>query len=129
MDARTCLSTTSRLGIASEVWYRELVLKTSIANRSDTQEISGIIRFTTDAGQAWEQQATVQLRIATISEIAEHLSIESIQMPTDATGTADPKQREDTIYYPRTVIQLAPNATDQCIRAHNLSDSPTPQPR
>ncbi len=104
MDARTCLSTTSRLGIASEVWYRELVLKTSIANRSDTQEISGIIRFTTDAGQAWEQQATVQLRIATISEIAEHLSIESIQMPTDATGTADPKQREDTIYYPRPLF-------------------------
>ena len=104
LDAKTCLSTTSRLGIASEVWYRELVLRTSTANQSDTQEISGVVRFTTDAGQTWEQPATVQLRIATISEIAEHLSIESIQMPTDATGAADPKQREDAIYYPRPLF-------------------------
>ena len=104
MDAKTCLSTTSRLGVASEVWYREFVLRTSKANQSDRQEVSGIVRFTTDAGQTWEQQATVQLRIATISEIAEHLSIESIQMPTDAIGMADPKQREDTIYYPRPLF-------------------------
>ena len=104
IDAKTCLSTTSRLGVASEVWYRELVLRTSKANPSDRQEISGIVRFATDAGQIWEQRATVQLRIATISEIAEHLSIESIQMPTDAIGMADPKQREDTIYYPRPLF-------------------------
>ncbi len=104
IDAKTCLSTTSRLGVASEVWYRELVLRTSKANPSDRQEISGIVRFTTDIGQTWEQQAVVQLRIATISEIAEHLSIESIQMPTDAIGMADPKQREDTIYYPRPLF-------------------------
>ena len=104
IDAKTCLSTTSRLGVASEVWYRELVLRTSKANPSDRQEISGIVRFATDAGQIWEQRATVQLRIATISEIAEHLSIESIEMPTDAIGMADPKQREDTIYYPRPLF-------------------------
>ena len=104
IDAKTCLSTAGRLGVASEVWYRELVLRTTAANQSDRQEISGIVRFTTDAGQTWEQQATVQLRIATISEIAEYLSIESIEMPTDAMGTADPKQREDTIYYPRPLF-------------------------
>lgn len=104
MAAKTCLSTTGRLSVASEVWYRELVLKTSTANPSDTQEISGIVRFATDAGQVWEQQAIVQLRIATGSEIAEHLSIESIEMPTDAMGTADSKQREDTIYYPRPLF-------------------------
>ena len=104
VEAKTCLSTTNRLNVASEVWYRELVLKTSRANRSDGQEISGTVRFKTDAGQIWEQQATVQLRIATISEIAERLSIESIEMPTDATGTVDPKQREDTIYYPRPLF-------------------------
>jgi len=104
MDAKTCLSTASRLGVASEVWYRELVLRTSTANPSDRQEISGIVRFTTDAGQMWEQHATVQLRMATISEIAEHLSIESIEMPTDAMGTVDRKQREDTIYYPRPLF-------------------------
>ena len=103
-DAKTYLSTTGRLGIASEVWYRELALRTSAATPTDGKEISGIVRFTTDAGQVSEQQATVQLRIATTSEIAEYLSIESIEMPTDATGTADRKQREDTIYYPRPLF-------------------------
>ena len=103
--AETCISTTGKFHIASEVWYRELVLRTSTANRSDRQEISSIVRFTTDSGQTWEQQATVQLRIATISEIAEHLSIESIEMPTDATGTADPRQREDTIYHTRPLFR------------------------
>ena len=124
---RTCLSTTSKLSVASEVWYRELVLKTSAANPSDKQEISGTVRFTTDAGQIWEQQATVQLRIATVSEIAEHLSIESIEMPTDATGTVDPKQREDTIYYPRPLFSWLRTAqtnafeptTYQAVRLHN----------
>ena len=104
MDAKICLSTTGRLGVASEVWYRELVLSTSAANHFDRQEISGVVRFTTDAGQTWEQQATVQLRIATIPEIAEYLSVESIEMPTDAMGAADPKQRKDTIYYPRPLF-------------------------
>ena len=124
---RTCLSTTNRLSVASEVWYRELVLKTSAANPLDRQEISGTVRFTTDAGQMWEQQATVQLRIATVSEIAEHLSIESIEMPTDATGTVDPKQREDTIYYPRPLFSWLRTAqtnafeptTYQAVRLHN----------
>ncbi len=104
VGAKTCLSTTGRLGVASEVWYRELVLRTSAADQLDRQEISGVVRFTTDAGQTWEQQAAVQLRIATISEIAEYLSIESIEMPTDAMGTVDRKQREDTIYYPRPLF-------------------------
>lgn len=124
---KTCLSTASRLSVASEVWYRELVLKTSAANPLDRQEISGTVRFTTDAGQIWEQQATVQLRIATVSEIAEHLSIESIEMPADATGTVDPKQREDTIYYPRPLFGWLRTAqtnafeptTYQAVRLHN----------
>ena len=104
IDAVTCLSTTGRFSVASEVWYRELVLKTSEASPSDGQEISGTVQFRTDAGQAWEQQATVQLRIATVPEIAGNLSIASIDMPTDAMGTVDLKQREDTIYYPRPLF-------------------------
>ena len=104
IGTETCLFTTGRLSVASEVWYRELVLRTSAVNQSDEQEISGIVRFATEAGRIWEQQATVQLRIATVSETAEYLSIESIEMPTDAAGTADPKQREDTIYYPRPLF-------------------------
>ena len=104
IDQETCLLTTGRLGIASEVWYRELVLKTSEVNRAAPQAISGTVRFTTDSGQTWEQQATVQLQLATISEITERLSIASIEMPTDATGAADPRQREDTIYYARPLF-------------------------
>ena len=104
IDTGTCLSTTDRFRIASEVWYRELVLRTSETSRSDRQEISGTVHFTTDAGQTLEQQATVKLRVATVSEIAENLSIESIDMPTDATGTKDLKQRKDTVYYPRPLF-------------------------
>ena len=105
VDARTCLSTTGRLGVASEVWYREFGLRTATALSSEIQEISGAVRFTTETGQTWEQQATVQLRIATSTEIAQHLSINAIEMPTDATGEADPKQRKETIYYPRPLFR------------------------
>ena len=103
-DTETCLSTAGRFNIASEVWYRELVLKTSEVRQTGDQEISGTARFRTDTGQMWEQQATVQLRIATVPEIAEHLSIVSIEMPTDATGTVDSRQREDTIHHARPLF-------------------------
>ena len=129
-DAGICLSTTGRFRVASEVWYRELVLKTTTATDSDKQEISGVVRFTTDIGQTWQQQATVQLRTATIPEITEHISIESIEMPTDAKGTADPKQRENTIYYPRPLFSWLETAqanpfepiTYQTVRLRNQSE-------
>ena len=105
IDKETCLSTTGSLNIASEVWYRELVLRTSEVVGTGRQEISGTVRLTTDSGQTWEQQATVQLQLATISEIAERLSIASIEMPTDAMGTVDSRQREDTIYYARPLFR------------------------
>ena len=105
INQKTCLFTTGRLRIASEVWYRELVLKTAEVNATGGQEISGAVRFTTDTGQTWKQQAKVQLQLATMPEIAERLSIESIEMPTDATGTADPTQRENTISYARPLFR------------------------
>ena len=101
----TCLSITGGFKVASEVWYRELVLKTSEVKQMDRQEISGTVRFKTDNGQTSEQQTTVALRIATIPEIGEHLSIESIEMPTDATGTADRRQRANTIHYARPLFR------------------------
>ena len=103
VGAETCLSTIGVFKVASEVWYRELVLRTS-EMRPDGQEISGTVRFTADGGQVWEQQATVELQVATIPEIAERLSIESIVMPTDATGAADPRQRANTIHYARPLF-------------------------
>ena len=105
IGTETCLSTTGVFKVASEVWYRELVFRASEVNETDGQEISGTVRFTTDGGQAWEQQATVALQVATIPEIAERLSVASIVMPTDATGTTDPRQRVDTIYYARPLFK------------------------
>ena len=105
VGAETCLSTTGVFKVASEVWYRELVLRTSEVDAADGQEISGTVRFRTGDGEVWEQQATVALQVATIREIAEHLSIESIVMPTDAIGTADPRQRADTVTYARPLFR------------------------
>ena len=130
VGGETCLSTTDRFKVASEVWYRELVLKTSEVSQTDNQEISGTVRFRTDTGQMWEQQAKVRLRIATVPEIAEHLSIASIEMPTDATGVVDPRQREDTIYHARPLFRWlgAPQTnvfepmTYQTIRLRNTGE-------
>ena len=105
IGTETCLSTTGAFKVASEVWYRELVFRASEVNETDGQEISGTVRFTTDGGQVWEQQTTVVLQVATIPEIAERLSVVSIVMPTDATGTTDPRQRADTIYYARPLFK------------------------
>ncbi len=109
MDMKTCLSTRGRFSVASEVWFRELVLSTTeisieTQDQSGMQEISGVVRFTAPDGKTWEQQATVQLRIATVPEIVEYISIASIEMPTDASGIADTRQREDAIYHPRPMF-------------------------
>ena len=53
IGAETCLFTTGVFKVASEVWYRELVLKTSEVNETRGQEISGTVRFTVDDGQVW----------------------------------------------------------------------------
>ena len=108
-DMKTCLSTRGRFSVASEVWFRELVLSTTevsieTQDQSGMQEISGVVRFTAPDGKTWEQQATVQLRIATVPEIVEYISIASIEMPTDAAGIADTRQREDAIYHPRPMF-------------------------
>ena len=101
--AETCLSTTGTFRIASEVYYREFVLKIPIekteadSSRRIPATISGRVRFKTDTGEISEQTTAVVLDAVTISEIAEHLSIESIQMPTDAVGSTAPRHRPDTI--------------------------------
>jgi len=129
-DVGTCLSTTGRFRVASEAWYRELVLKTSTPTNSDRQEISGVVRFTTDIGQTWEQQTTVEVRAAPVSEITKRISIASIEMPTDATGAIDTKQRADTIYYPRPLFSWLDTSqtnpfeptTYQTIQLHNRGE-------
>ena len=117
-DTKTCLSTRGKFSVASEVWFRELVLSTTeisieTQDQSGMQEISGVVRFTTADRETWEQQATVQLRTATVPEIVEYISIASIEMPTDAAGIADTRQREDAIYHPRPLFNwLGTQQTD-----------------
>ena len=117
-DMKTCLSTRGRFSVASEVWFRELVLSTTevsieTQDQSGMQEISGVVRFTAPDEKTWEQKATVQLRIATVPEIVEYISIASIEMPTDAAGIADTRQREDAIYHPRPLFSwLGTQQTD-----------------
>lgn len=134
-DEQTCLTTTGELKVASEVWHRELEINVphsppSPTNTSDIRSLLGSVRFMTTDGETWEQKAIVQLRIVSLDEIEEHISITSIDMPTDAAGIADPRQREDTIYHPRPLFNwLGTQQTDeytpvtyQTVRINNQGD-------
>ena len=119
IDKQTCLSTTGEFKVASEVWYRELEINipqfpVSPTNTPDIPSISGNVRWTSADGDTWEQQAEVQLQVASIPEIAEYVSIASIEMPTGAAGIADSSQREDAIYHPRPLFRwLSTEQTDE----------------
>ncbi len=118
-DEQTCLSTTGEFKVASEVWHRELEIDVphspiSPTNPPNIQSISGNVRWTTGDRETWKQQATVQLRVASIPEIEKHISIASIDMPTDEAGTVDLRQRKDTIYHPRPLFSwLGAQQTDE----------------
>ncbi len=108
-DDLICYSVNDSLAVAFEVWHRDLVVKTPELSmvemgKLENQEISAVVRFTTADGREWEQKRSVQLHIATVPEISQFLSIESIKMPTDAAGKVDAKQREDSIYYSRPLF-------------------------
>ena len=130
----TCYSISGSFAVASEVWHRDLVVKIPELSmvemdKLENQDISAVVRFTTADGREWEQKRTVQLRIATVPEISEYLSIETLKMPTDAAGIADPSQREDSIYYPRPFFGwLSPQndkytpTTYQTVYIRNQSD-------
>ena len=134
-DNQKCLSTTGAFSVASEVWFQELGLKTSDVSietpkGSGAHEITGVVRFTTTEGETSEQKTTVKLRIATVPEIVDNISVESIEMPTDGSGIGDPRQRTDTIYYPRPLFSwLGTEQTDtytpisyQTVRLHNQGE-------
>lgn len=115
----TCYTVTDSLTVSSEVWHRDVVVMIPELSKVEmgklgNQEISGNVRFSTEDGEEWEQNRSVQLRIATVPEISEFLSIESVKMPTDAAGIADLRQRENSIYYPRPLFDwLSTPQTDK----------------
>ena len=90
--------------VESEVWYSQLTLKIPDEPLPSDTQIRGHVFFENASGDRWERSATTPLRSASLDEIAEQLQIEDITMPTDPSGLSDPRQRPDTISYPRPLL-------------------------
>ena len=90
--------------VESEIWYSQLTLKIPDELLPKGTQIRGYVFFENASGDRWERTVTTPLRSASLDEIAGHLSIEDITMPTDLSGLSDPRQRPDTISYPRPLL-------------------------
>ncbi len=90
--------------VESEVWYSQLTLKIPDEPFPKNAQIHGHVFFENASGDRWERSATTPLRSASLNEIAGQLRIENITMPTGPSGTSDPRQRRDTISYPRPFL-------------------------
>ena len=87
--------------VESEVWYSQLTLKIPDEPLPKDAQIRGHVFFQNASGDRWERSVTTPLRSASLNEIAGQLRIEYITMPTSPSGLSDPRQRPDTISYPR----------------------------
>ena len=90
--------------VESEVWYSQLTLKIPDELLSSDAQIRGQVFFENTSGDRWERGVTTPLRSAALDEIAGQLRIENITMPTGPSGASDPRQRRDTISYPRPFL-------------------------
>ena len=90
--------------VESEVWYSQLTLKIPDEPLPKDAQIRGHVFFENASGDRWERSVTTPLRSASLDEIAGQLRIEDITMPTDLSGMSDPRQRRDTISYPRPLL-------------------------
>lgn len=90
--------------VESEVWYSQLTLKIPDEPLPKDAQIRGRVFFENASGDRWERSVTVPLRSASLDEIAGQLRIENITMPTGPSGMSDPRQRRDTISYPRPLL-------------------------
>ena len=90
--------------VESEVWYSQLTLKIPDEPLPKDTQIRGHVFFENTSGDRWEQSVTMPLRSASLDEIAGQLRIEDITMPTGPGGLSDPRQRPDTISYPRPLL-------------------------
>ena len=90
--------------VESEVWYSQLTLKIPDEPLPKDAQIRGHVFFENVSGDRWERSVTTPLRSASLDEIAGQLRIEDITMPTDPSGMSDPRQRRDTISYPRPLL-------------------------
>ncbi len=90
--------------VESEVWYSQLTLKIPDKPLPKNARIRGRVFFENASGDRWERSVTTPLRSASLDEIAGQLRLEDITMPTDLSGISDPRQRSDTISYPRPLL-------------------------
>ena len=90
--------------VESEVWYSQLTLKIPDEPLLKDAQVRGHVFFENVSGDRWERSVTTPLRSASLDEIAGQLRIEDITMPTDLSGMSDPRQRRDTISYPRPLL-------------------------
>ena len=90
--------------VESEVWYSQLTLKIPDEPLPEDAQIRGRVFFENASGDRWERSVTTPLRSASLDEIAAQLRIEDITMPTGPNGISDPRQRSDTISYPRPLL-------------------------
>ena len=90
--------------VESEVWYSQLTLKIPDEPLPKDAQIRGHVFFENALGDRWERSVTTPLRSASLDEIAGQLQIEEITMPTAPSGISDPRQRPDTISYPRPLL-------------------------
>ncbi len=90
--------------VESEVWYSQLTLRIPDEPLPKNAQIRGHVFFENASGDLWERSVTTPLRSASLDEIAAQLRIEDITMPTDLSGMSDPRQRPDTISYPRPLL-------------------------
>ncbi len=90
--------------VESEVWYSQLTLKIPDEPLLKDAQVRGHVFFENVSGDRWERSVTMPLRSASLDEIAGQLRIEDITMPTDLSGMSDPRQRRDTISYPRPLL-------------------------
>ena len=90
--------------VESEVWYSQLTLKIPDELLPKDTRIRGYVFFENALGDRWKRSVTTPLRSASLDEIAGQLRIEDITMPTGPNGISDPRQRSDTISYPRPLL-------------------------
>ena len=90
--------------VESEVWYSQLTLKIPDEPLPKNAQVRGRVFFENTSGDQWERSVTTPLRSASLDEIAGQLRIEDITMPTGPSGASDPRQRRDTISYPRPLL-------------------------
>ena len=90
--------------VESEVWYSQLTLKIPDEPLPKDAQIRGRVFFENASGDRWERSVTTPLRSASLDAITDQLRIEDITMPTSPSGLSDPRQRPDTISYPRPLL-------------------------